>query len=95
MTIEKNPPRGEAVQPVADAQSEKRKLGLKYRYILIAFLAFPGSATLPISCATYAYRQLMASDQGDSDKPKTDPVLQKMESELKPLQGIANAASQP
>jgi len=96
MTIEKCIPQGEAVQSMDETQTEKKKLALSARYLVIAFLAFPGSFSLPVGCATYAYRQFKGPDQADSDNLKAKPVIHKVESGLVPsLRNFASAESQP
>ncbi|MBI5422237.1 hypothetical protein HZA44_03835 [Candidatus Peregrinibacteria bacterium] len=76
MPIEKVASLQEAVQPVDEVENPKKGLALRYRYLLIAFLAFPGSFSLPVGCATLAYNKLMEDGSKETDKPKSQPKNQ-------------------
>ena len=67
--------RGE-VQSVDEVLSPKRGLALRYRFLLIGFLAFPGSFSLPVGCATYAYNKLTEDDSKEAGKPIPEPKIQ-------------------
>lgn len=76
MPIEKVVSVQEAVQPADEIRDPKKGLALKYRYLMIAFLAFPGSFSLPVGCATYAYNKLKGDDSKDAGKPKSETEAQ-------------------
>lgn len=92
MPIEKVASLQEAVQPADEIQDPKKGLALRYRYLLIAFLAFPGSFSLPVGCATYAYNKLKGDASEKSNAPQSETESRKVGIDLSSTLG-ANADS--
>lgn len=79
MTIENCASLEEAVQPADETLAPKKSLAQKYRYWLVLAMLCPGSITVPIGCATYAYNKLTDDDSKGVGKPKSEPKIQELE----------------